>query len=98
MLNLRQINVDSERSHSDGGDTARRSTIRFNATIMVGNMGESLQFGVQSYDNGWEGAEGEDVAIPLSDLEMSSEARSVHQIYAHKEVSVLFHMVCRTIC
>jgi hypothetical protein len=47
MLNLRQADGIL---HTTRQDTVNRSTIRFNADILVGNMGESLQFGTQNYD------------------------------------------------
>ena len=48
MLNLRQVNVDSNRSYSHGYDMAHRSTVRFNASIIIGNLGEPLDFSSQN--------------------------------------------------
>jgi hypothetical protein len=51
MLNLRQVNETSDHLHTT---TRNSSTIRFNANILVGNIGESLQFGTQNNIEGWE--------------------------------------------
>jgi hypothetical protein len=48
MLNLRQANETSDYLHTT---THTRSTARFHANILVGNMGESLHFGTQNYDD-----------------------------------------------
>jgi hypothetical protein len=49
LLNLRQADGNSHTTTRD--DAINRSTIRFNADILVGNMGESLQFDAQNYDD-----------------------------------------------
>ncbi len=46
MLNLRQV-AEVEQSSVSAG-TAHRSTLLFNADVIVGNMGESLNFDVNS--------------------------------------------------
>jgi hypothetical protein len=48
MLNLRQANETSDTT------TQSRSTIRFNVNNLVGNMGESLEFGTNNYDDDME--------------------------------------------
>jgi hypothetical protein len=55
MLNLRTFDESSE-SHVDGCETTRRITLRFDTSVIVGNMGESLQFGEQNYENDLEDA------------------------------------------
>jgi hypothetical protein len=45
MLNLCQANETSDAT------TQNRSTIRFNVNNFVGNMGESLEFGTNNYDD-----------------------------------------------
>jgi hypothetical protein len=45
MLNLRQADGASDTT------TQNRSTIRFNMNNLVGNMGESLEFGTNNYDD-----------------------------------------------
>jgi hypothetical protein len=57
MLNLRQANETS-----DGATTHNRSTIRFDVNNLVGNMGESLQFGTRSYDDDTEDSVDENIA------------------------------------
>jgi hypothetical protein len=52
--------------------TAQGSTIRFNPSIIVGNMGESLDFGVGNHDD----SEDESVATPLSEMNVPSGTRS----------------------
>jgi hypothetical protein len=58
MLNLRQ--ADGTSHTITGDDTINRSTIRFNADILVGNIGESLQFDTQNHDDNMD----ENVATP----------------------------------
>jgi hypothetical protein len=57
MLNLRQVNETSDHLHTT------RSTIRFNTGILVGNMGESLQFGTQTHDGASDDNVDEDIAV-----------------------------------
>ena len=56
MLNLRQIDTDLALSRADG--TTHWSTIRFDASIIVGNMGEPLDFRVNG-DDGDSNGEGD---------------------------------------
>ena len=48
MLNLRDADNDPAHVRSDGNGMATRSTIRFNASVIIGNIGEDLDFGRQS--------------------------------------------------
>ena len=82
MLNLRQVNVDSDRPHSHECDTAYRSTIRFNASIIIGNLGEPLDF---SSRNDMEDESDDKIAARSSTS--SVDARSVNHAGADTEVS-----------
>ncbi|KAI0804582.1 hypothetical protein BC629DRAFT_1189999 [Irpex lacteus] len=46
MLSLRQANANTTESRTGSG--TQRSTIRFNSDVLIGNMGESLEFGADS--------------------------------------------------
>jgi hypothetical protein len=87
MLNLRQINTESGSLSPNGISTVQRSTILFNPNILVGNMGESLEFGTRNEDGDLENEEGEDTAIPLSSVRVSSDAYSARHIASEIEVS-----------
>lgn len=91
MLNLRQVNRDSERSHA----TEQRSTIHFSTNIIVGNMGESLQFGAQSHDDGVEDDVDENTAAPssLSDFDVPSDTGPINRVIAVTEVSEYINIV-----
>jgi hypothetical protein len=73
MLNLRQVDENSG-GHLSGA--THRSTIRFNVSITVGNMGESLEFGTRRFNDYLEDESDVNVAAPLSESSPSSDARS----------------------
>lgn len=103
MLNLRQVDENSESSRASGYGTTHMLTIRFNANAIVGNMGESLQFGTQSHDDDSlqdEADEKWNTAAPLSNLSVSSDARSIRYVGtdAVTEVSGRGNVVLRERC
>ena len=85
MLNLRQVDLDSESSQADGYSTAQRSTLRF-----IGNMGESLQFGARSEDDELQDKahQSQNTAVPLSDLSTSSDTGSIRFFDAANTMTV----------
>jgi hypothetical protein len=93
MLNLRQANSPSESSRSNGRDTTQRSTIRFNASIIVGNMGESLDFG---QNDTWEDEVNKNAPASSSNPSMLSDVRSIDHAGADTEVSEHSNIVCQT--
>jgi hypothetical protein len=90
MLNLRQANRASESPRSNGHDTPHRLTIRFNASIIVGNLGESLDF-VQ--DNNWENEVDENAPASSSDPSIPADARSIEHTSTDTGVSENNNMV-----
>jgi hypothetical protein len=84
MLNLRQANRALESSRYSGHDTTHRSTIRFNASIIVGNLGESLDFG---QDDNWENEVAENAPASSSDSSIPADARSIEHASTDTGVS-----------
>jgi hypothetical protein len=74
MLNLRQVDQNTKNLHSN---TADRSTIRFNMSAALGNIGESLEFGTQKFDDNLEDESDVNVVAPLSESSALSDARSL---------------------
>jgi hypothetical protein len=74
MLNLRQVDQNSENSLSN---TTHRSTIRFNMSVALGNMGESLEFGTRKFGDNLEGESDASAVAPLSESGVLSDARSL---------------------
>jgi hypothetical protein len=74
MLNLRQA------AENPGPEsTTHRSTIRFNMSIPIGNIGESLEFATQpeSDDDNLENESNEDDIAHLTESSTSSDIRSL---------------------
>jgi hypothetical protein len=74
MLNLRQVD---QRSENHLSNTAHRSTIRFNASIAVGNMGESLEFGTRGFDDNLGDEPNENGIAHLTESGTSLDVRSL---------------------
>jgi hypothetical protein len=70
MLNLRQADADPE-------NTTHRSTIRFNMSIPIGNMGESLEFGTQSVNHNLENESDENDIVHLTESGTSPDIGSL---------------------
>jgi hypothetical protein len=77
MLNLRQVDEKSKGLGTNGYETIPKSALRFNANALIGNMGESLQFG----DDNFQDEEDESVLTQGSsaESEMSSDVLSIRQ-------------------
>jgi hypothetical protein len=83
MLNLRQIDENSRSTLSDGYDIDHRSTMRFNTSAIIGNIGESLEFGTQSDDNNdLENEQAEDVAL-------HSGSKVPSSVHSHGHVTIM---------
>jgi hypothetical protein len=70
MLNLRQVDENPE-------TTTHRSTIRFNMSIAIGNMGESLEFGTQSVNDNLANGPDEDGIAHLTESGTLPDIRSL---------------------
>jgi hypothetical protein len=72
MLNLRQVDEKSKGLGTNGCETIPKSALRFNASALIGNMGESLQFGDDDLQDG------EDESVPThvssAELEMNDQS------------------------
>jgi hypothetical protein len=90
MLNLRQSDGRSGSLHSNAYNTTRehQSTVRFNAGAIIGNMGESLEFGkAPGHDDSLENEVIGNVGVH-SGLSASSDTRSTtHHVDTDTEVS-----------
>jgi hypothetical protein len=85
MLNLRQVGENSNNPRTSH-EMAQRSTLRFHANFIVGNMGESLDFGAQRHNEDLEDEIDEDVgAYPGSSMPL--QVLSNHEMDADAEVS-----------
>jgi hypothetical protein len=69
MLNLRQADENPE-------STTHRSTIRFNMSISIGNMGESLEFGTQGVNDNLEDESNENGIAHLTESGTSPDIGS----------------------
>lgn len=67
MLNLRQVNPLA--GWSEQQSTGQKSTIRFNAEVLVGNMGESIRFGEDSEEAVEHITSGEPTSIEMSPMQ-----------------------------
>jgi hypothetical protein len=88
MLNLRQVDEKSKGLDTNGCQTIPISTLRFNPNAFLGNIGESLQFGDDDFQDG----EDESVLTQgsLTNEEMSSDVlSSLHEVNAQYDNAIM---------